>query len=388
MAAKVSIMRRIKLEGKWSFHRVIINPKNGKIQPDYVRVDGQDRHLPGTVGRYYLDFLQDGRRKHTPAGATAAEAQTAAKQQDLLLTARKANTAAGLPQQEPEIAAGSRSLKNAVETYLIEIKAHKKTKTYAAYSIALNYFLQSCRKPTLESIDRTDLLKFVTYLREKGQADRTVRNKFENVITFLKAQKILGIAEKGDWPRFVEKAVKVYEKNTLDTLFETCDADERLWYEFFLMTGMREQEVMHCSWSDVNLNGKTITVRANPKYNFSPKNYEEREIPIPEKLIKRLTTWKEQADKTCGLVFPTTGCRPKLDFLDCLKAVVKRAGLNPDDFILHRFRATFCTWHLRSGTDLRTVQHWMGHKDLESTMRYLKPNEGAGVREKVNATFA
>jgi integrase/recombinase XerD len=225
-------------------------------------------------------------------------------------------------------------------------------------------------------------------LREKGQADRTVRNKFENVITFLKAQKILGIAEKGDWPRFVEKAVKVYEKDTLDTLFEACDADERLWYEFFLMTGMREQEVMHCSWSDVNLKGATITVRANPKYGFSPKNYEEREIPIPEKLVMRLTAWKEKSDKTCGLVFPTSGCKPKLDFLDCLKAIVKRAGLNPNDFILHRFRATFCTWHLRSGTDLRTVQHWMGHKDLESTMRYLKPNEGAGVREKVNNTFA
>ena len=97
---------------------------------------------------------------------------------------------------------------------------------------------------------------------------------------------------------------------------------------------------------------------------------------------------KAKADKTCGLVFPTSGCKPKLDFLDCLKAIAKRAGLNPGDFILHRFRATFCTWHLRSGTDLRTVQNWMGHKDIESTMRYLKPNEGAGVRDKVNTTFA
>ena len=28
---------------------------------------------------------------------------------------------------------------------------------------------------------------------------------------------------------------------------------------------------------------------------------------------------------------------------------------------------------LRQGFDVRTVQHWMGHKSLETTMRYLVP---------------
>ncbi len=52
------------------------------------------------------------------------------------------------------------------------------------------------------------------------------------------------------------------------------------------------------------------------------------------------------------------------------------------------FRATFATWHLWAGVDLRTVQLWLGHKDMESTMRYLKPARSQAVREKVNATFA
>jgi hypothetical protein len=29
----------------------------------------------------------------------------------------------------------------------------------------------------------------------------------------------------------------------------------------------------------------------------------------------------------------------------------------------------------------------MGHSDMESTMRYLKPNRSQAVREKVNAMF-
>jgi len=28
---------------------------------------------------------------------------------------------------------------------------------------------------------------------------------------------------------------------------------------------------------------------------------------------------------------------------------------------------------LRAGFDVQTVQHWMGHRSLETTMRYLAP---------------
>jgi hypothetical protein len=33
------------------------------------------------------------------------------------------------------------------------------------------------------------------------------------------------------------------------------------------------------------------------------------------------------------------------------------------------------------------VQQLMGHSDLESTLRYLKPNRSAAVREKINTIF-
>jgi site-specific recombinase XerD len=74
--------------------------------------------------------------------------------------------------------------------------------------------------------------------------------------------------------------------------------------------------------------------------------------------------------------------------LAVLKAVATRAELDPDGCWLHKFRATFATWHLWSGVDLRTVQQWLGHSDLESTMRYLKPSREEKVRLKVNETFA
>jgi site-specific recombinase XerD len=86
--------------------------------------------------------------------------------------------------------------------------------------------------------------------------------------------------------------------------------------------------------------------------------------------------------------FPTAGCKPKLDFLDRLKAVAERAQLDSDNSWLHKFRATFATRCLWAGVNLHTVQQWLGHPDMESTMRYLKPSRSQHVGEKVNEIFA
>ncbi len=37
---------------------------------------------------------------------------------------------------------------------------------------------------------------------------------------------------------------------------------------------------------------------------------------------------------------------------------------------------------------LPAVQQWLGHSDMESTMRYLKPSRSQEVRAKVNEIFA
>jgi integrase/recombinase XerD len=179
-------------------------------------------------------------------------------------------------------------------------------------------------------------------------------------MTFLKANGIRALVGKNDWPRYTEEEPEMYEQTELDSLFKACDSEERLWFELFLMTGMREQEVMYTYWSDVNLSAATVRVSHKPDRGWTPKAYKEREIPIPAKLVKKLKAWKANADKTCVLVFPTAGCNPKLDFLDCPRACAERAKLNKDNFRLHKFRATFATRCLWAGVDLRTVQQYHG----------------------------
>ena len=376
----VNLLKRIKTAQGWLFFSVA-RTANGHIRPDLVLVnDKVERHPEGA---YYLEFRQNGKRIRQNAGRDAEEADRLKGAKEAEIAARNAGVPVLAQTDDSRI-----SLTSAIAAYLEEIKLTKKPKTLAAYRKALDYFAESCHKLYVQDIERRDLLKFSAFLRdEKEQSPRSVYNKFESVMTFLKAHKVRDLIGKNDWPRFVEEEPEIYEKEDLDKFFAACTDDERVWFDFFLMTGMREQEVMYTYWSDVNLQHATVRVSHKPDRGWTPKAYRERTIPIPDKLVRGLKEWKARADKKCSLLFPTSGCRAKLDFLDCCKAIAKRAGLNSDDFWLHKFRSTFATWNLWQGVDLRTCQHWMGHKDIESTMRYLKPQRGHEARAKINRTF-
>jgi integrase/recombinase XerD len=377
---EVNLTKRVQLEGAWRYCPVVVSA-NGRVKPDCVLVNDQEKQHP--EGAYYIEWYEGTKRRRLSVGKNPANA-----------TARQAAKVAELNARNHGVAIvaegnGRRSLAAALTDFLEESKLTKKPRSYLAYAKAVEYFKESCSRQYLEDVERRDLLKFAAFLRdEKDQAPRSVYNKFEIVMSFLKSKGIRGLVGKHDWPRFTEEEPEVYEDAELDTLFAACDPEERLWFEFFLMTGMREQEVMHCCWPDVNFTHATVRVSHKPELGWTPKAYKEREIPIPAKLAASLKALRAKSDKKCGLVFPTSGCRPKLNFLDDLKAVAERAQLPIDGFWLHKFRATFATRCLWAGVDLRTVQSWLGHSDIESTMRYLKPSRSQQTRDKVNEIFA
>jgi site-specific recombinase XerD len=53
-------------------------------------------------------------------------------------------------------------------------------------------------------------------------------------------------------------------------------------------------------------------------------------------------------------------------------------------WFLHKFRHTYATRHLQDGIDIRTLQQWMGHRDIASTMVYLKGVRNSDVQARIN----
>ena len=116
--------------------------------------------------------------------------------------------------------------------------------TSQAFRIALEHFQESCPKRYLEEIDRQDLQHFTAFLIGKKKHDpRTAHHKLAVVAQFLKANNIPGLLKKCDWPSYVEQEPEAYEPEELVKLFAACDQRNRVLFEFFLMTGMRDGEV-------------------------------------------------------------------------------------------------------------------------------------------------
>ncbi len=385
---EVNITKRIDTPDGRRFCRVVFTP-NGRIKPDWVEVDERLEKHP--EGAYYLDWTEDGQRRRMAVGSDATAAYNSLKKKQSELDAIER----GLVVTDPVEEEGSTRLplRAAKADFLEDIQLSRQRKTWLGYCLSLSYFTECCSKTYVEDIDRKDLLRFVVFLRdEKELAPRTVHNKFAELLTFLTAQGVPKLISKNDRPRFVDQEVEIYEDHQLLALHSACSLYHSTQYDFYLMSGFREQEAMHVQWENIHFNSNVVEMRWKPQFRWMPKAYKEREVPVPTLLLDRLENYRRTLSgaraSDRALVFSTASGKCDTHMLRALKRNAKKAELNQDDFWLHKFRATFATTHLQAGVDLRTVMTWMGQTNLESIIRYLKTARNRTVIEKVNANFA
>src|SRR5262249_13458024 len=148
-------------------------------------------------------------------------------------------------------------------------------------------------------------------------------NRVGEVVTFLRH---FGIKDVTIRVKYVEQTVRAYRPDELKTLFAVAEPEEWILFQFFLCTGAREQEVMYATWDDIDFVDGLFTVKA--KEDWTPKDYEEREIPLPDFLVAKL---KARMLTTKGkLIFPNVvngEQKPDGHMLRKLKYLAKRAGL-------------------------------------------------------------
>ena len=268
----------------------------------------------------------------------------------------------------------------AVNEFLeVRLKAKAKT-TKQAYALSLKGFQRAVGDKPLSEISQQDLVDFQNYLLVDGYADRTISNRVGNVVTLLRRNGIRDVTLR---VRYVERKIRAYRPDELTALFAACESDEWLLFQFFLCSGAREQEVMHAEKSDIDFEDGIFAVLAKSKWNWKPKDYEEREIPLPDFLLKEL---KARPD---GLLFPAKNRKRDSHYLRVLKRVAQRGKLK-GNWTLHQFRRTYATLQHRAGIDARTIQRRLGHSDLETALRYLEGEEprSKSSRQQVNSTFA
>lgn len=395
-ADRVNLIKKIKIGRAWRFAPAVPEA-NGRLK-DKVLINGAVEVHP--EGSYYIEWRERGKRRREVA--VKDEAVDQARRKAVELRAVREGLIAP-PEPEPVVEAKT-PIGKAIDDYLRFVRAHRKPRTYLTYRFTLDTLLRNAyKKKYVEDASREDVLLFMTHCYELGLGKRTVYDKVVTVLQLFKRHGRKGLIGRGDWPKFVETIRPVYEPEELRPMFKACTEEEATLLKFVLGSGFRDQEIRHVEWKDIDFRNQFVRVTAKAEWGFTPKNWEERIVPLPTALMERLQKLKESKHATPNqLVFPNRRGRPDSEMDVIVKRVAERAGLNCKrcvtehgnkcaegpycmNYFLHKFRHTFATGHLRSGVDIRTVQAWLGHRDIKSTMVYLKGIQSKDAFARVNA---
>lgn len=126
----------------------------------------------------------------------------------------------------------------------------------------------------------------------------------------------------------------------------------RALYYLLILTGCRIGEALQLSWNNTHTDFIVFE---------DTKNGEDRVVPIPDKLSRLIHALPRRAERVFPMENASVG--------DNLRTRVKRLGIKKRVFI-HLFRHSFITLMLESGVDPITIAYIVGHRDVNSTMRY------------------
>ena len=138
-------------------------------------------------------------------------------------------------------------------------------------------------------------------------------------------------------------------------------------------TGMRQGELHKLKARDIDLSLNTIHVGGRPDVVTKAGNY--RSIPIHERITTPLQNRLEDVSPNVRVFDDWT---TKDQLLRAFNKVRRYVGL-PEGYCFHSLRHSFATWHAEAGTPMRTLMMLMGHKRIETTLRYAKVTNKAST---------
>jgi integrase len=385
----------------------------------YRKVSAEISEL--ACGEYYLSWYI-GRRKHLEPAGNNPEAVLQALQKKCLEMAYIA--AGGLIQEQDKkktleaalLAVGGKinqadyeTLKadnsrvlvsTAVQKYLSLCNERKGKSGYGlavrtpkTYADRLCYLTEFRPEAYMDEVDKNFLEEFRSFLlkHKKDLSDRTSYNIMQAVSTFLIRNENNVAKPVLKEMKFPPTEVITYSDEEMQEFFAVCDEEEELLFKFFLHSMARDMEVANCEVRDLKFDKSILHICPKPERGFRLKGKRSgqvtkgRKVPIPAIFMARMQAFCK-GKKPRDLIFPNGNGGVEQHFLRRCEKIARRAGLNWEDFDLHRWRKTGATRHHENGVSVRKIQAWLGHESLEVTLDYLGVDDAADEisQEQVN----
>jgi integrase len=195
--------------------------------------------------------------------------------------------------------------------------------------------------------------------------------------------------------------MRVLSGKEMQTLLQAITSERVEWramWQMTLLTGLRQGEVLGLSWENVDLNTGEIRVVQQLQRQTNrglvikrlKTDIDSRTIILTKENVSELRKWKiEQSAlklqfQSWGehdLVFTNSVGKP-LEPRRTAKMwadLLKRSGI--EHIKLHGARHSFATWAIQNGIDVKVVSHYLGHKDLRTTLKIYQQITNEGLQE-------
>ena len=249
--------------------------------------------------------------------------------------------------------------------------------------------------------------KFLTYLATERNVAASTQNQAFNALVFL-YKRVLGSPlenVRATRSRKTTRIPVVMTRDEVKPVIQLLDGIPELVVKLLYGSGLRITEAVRLRVQDIDFGFKQVTVRDG-------KGMKDRVTPFPDNLSALFRNHLEKVEmihekdlaKGYGtvylpyalvrkypnaerewnwqFVFPGRGLSkdPRSEVIrrhhvdpsvinKAIKKVVRQANITKK-VSAHTFRHSFATHLLQRGTDIRTIQSLLGHKDLETTMIY------------------
>ena len=249
--------------------------------------------------------------------------------------------------------------------------------------------------------------KFLTYLATERNVAASTQNQAFNALVFL-YKRVLGSPlenVRATRSRKTTRIPVVMTRDEVKPVIQLLDGIPELVVKLLYGSGLRITEAVRLRVQDIDFGFKQVTVRDG-------KGMKDRVTPFPDNLSALFRNHLEKVEmihekdlaKGYGtvylpyalvrkypnaerewnwqFVFPGRGLSkdPRSEVIrrhhvdpssinKAIKKVVRQTNITKK-VSAHTFRHSFATHLLQRGTDIRTIQSLLGHKDLETTMIY------------------